>query len=96
LYNSYRDGSQRWTGQTLRILLPALNYSVEPGQLLWHSERTTEPAVLIFDCATPPADNTKSIEVVAVCQGAVEDGRVRANGTRFHVKLRVVSVSVAR
>lgn len=97
LYNSYRDHSERWTGQTLRIVLPALNYICEPpGRICWHSERDTEPDSLVFECTTVPADNRQSIEVIAVSLGAVEDGKLRANGTKFYVKLRVVSVSAVR
>lgn len=92
LHNSYRDRSERWTGQTVRVLLPFGSYSVSGRELHWHDALSTDPPDVVFECESVPAGGA-AIEVVALCVGRVEDTLRRTNGLKFHVRLTASGVT---
>ena len=93
LHNSYLDGSNRWTGKTIRVMLIPDAYTVSSEGIYWHTGRDTDPPSIVFIVVGAPKDNKEHIELVGVCRGRVEDGKLRGAGHRFHIRVDVISLS---
>lgn len=89
LYRSYLDGSERWTGETIRVRLVRGSYSVFSGVIHWHARDPAEGPSIVFAYPVPVPDADKTVEVVGVCRGRILDGRRRAGGANWHVRVEV-------
>lgn len=86
LYNSYADGSERWSGRPVKVTLPQGSYIVSGNSLHWHHFRTTEPPSLVFTFATPPvAKDGEPVTLTGTCRGKVRDDGKRSSGFTWHV-----------
>lgn len=86
LYNSYADGSERWTNQPVRIVLPAGNFVVAGKSLLWHVNRDTDaPAIVFTFTAAPETRPGEPVTLTGFCRGRKSDDGKRASGFTWHV-----------
>ncbi len=84
LHRSYLDGSDRWTGQRVRVSLNAKNYTIVPEGIVWHADRTSEPPSILFRC-NPPHDNLTALTCTGKVIGRLDDGQRRASGATWAV-----------
>lgn len=86
LYNSYADGSERWTGRGVRVTLPPSSYVVSGSSLHWHPHRVTDAPGLVFNSATLPAvKDGESVVLTGVCRGKRADDGRRSSGFKWYV-----------
>lgn len=86
LYNSYADGSERWTGRPVKVTLPPGNYVVSGSSLHWHPNRPTDAPGLVFHFATPPvAKEGEPVTLTGTCRGKRPDDGKRGSGFTWHV-----------
>ena len=85
----YRDtphtAATAWTNRTIRVRLAAKDYSVTPSAVQWFDHTADSHPAVVFDCESPPADNTQAIIITGTCRGRFVDGKKRRNGTDFYV-----------
>lgn len=95
LVRSYQDRSERWTGHTVRVELPAGSYKVNGNELHWHCGRDTKPPTVVFECLTRlPVDSTQPLTVIGVCRGVVRDSTDRGAGINFTIYICEAVVTV--
>jgi hypothetical protein len=94
LHRSYRDYSERWTGQRVRIILVARSYTASGVLIYWHSDRDTDPPSIVFECnGVHIPDNASTLEIVGHVTGKRDDGRMRATGHRWCIVVASCEVS---
>lgn len=104
LVRLYRDtphiANSSYTGLRIRVRLEPKTYKVNPDGLGWpagvgwFAGFADTPPVIVFHCA-PPADNTKALEVVGVCNGMTRDGVRRAPGINWCLDVADCSVTAS-
>ena len=86
LVRSYSDRSEAWTGQRVRVLLPAKTYLTRAESVAWHIAENRPPAIT-FTGLVPPTDNLRNIIIVGQCVGHKRDGQERGGGVDFVVEI---------
>lgn len=84
LVRNYVDHNEAWTGQRIRILLSAKNYTVSGNAIFWHVSESRS-WVIVFAGGFPPANNLRPAVVVGTCNGCQRDGQDRGGGVDFTV-----------
>ncbi len=76
LYHAYRDGSDRWSGQRVRVALAAGEYTVSPSETRWHAGRDTSSPDIVFH-GPPPQDAGRNLFVHGTVRGKVRSDSPR-------------------
>lgn len=99
LVTAYRDlgdtADHTWTGQSVRVTLPAGGYTVGQNRLFWHTGYPDSPPVLVFELGSGLPDNRNKVSVAGVCRGRVHDGVRRAPAVHFYVRVTDCSATAA-
>jgi len=68
LHNSYLDGSDRWTGQRVRVTLRPGQFRSVEGRTCWYGERVGGVPSVVWDCSCPEG---RTVTVIGTCSGRV-------------------------
>jgi hypothetical protein len=66
-----------YTGQRVRVLLPAGCYDVAPGEIHFHTIRNGRPPQIVFTCDRVPLDNTHPLIVTGTVAAPLPNSPVQ-------------------
>ena len=87
MFESYLDGSHKWTGEHVQMYFLPETYQVTPEGVHWHAANPAEAPAIVVELDRPPESNTKGLTIRGRVRGLTHDDKARGSRLQWHIRI---------